>query len=362
MEPTVLFTTHHGRQGQVGLITLNRPKMLNALTESMCIEIYTKLQEWEQDDQIKAIVICGAGERAFCAGGDIRAVYELRTQPELARHFFWHEYRLNHRIHTLSKPYIALLDGLTMGGGAGVSVNGHFRVATDRLSFAMPETGIGFFPDVGGSYFLSHCRGRIGWYLGLTGANIGVADAWYAGLINAHVASKNIPALFLELVNAPWDQTDLFAITQGIIDDFKIAVAEPALLFHSDIIIHCFSQSSVEEIITSLKECGGTWAQNVAVLLSARCPTSLKVVLEQLQRAANLQFEDCMRMEYRIANRFLHSADFFEGVRAAVIDKDRQPRWQPDSLAAVTAEQVGLFFAPLLEGEELDLSVPSRDR
>ncbi|HVV69140.1 MAG TPA: enoyl-CoA hydratase/isomerase family protein [Patescibacteria group bacterium] len=347
MEPEILFTELAGRHGHMGEIILNRPKMLNALTESMCIAMHAKLHEWEQASHIKAIVIRGAGERAFCAGGDIRAVYALREQPELAQQFFWHEYRLNHCIYHLQKPYIALLDGLTMGGGAGLSINGRFRIATEKLTFAMPETGIGFFPDVGGSYFLPRCRDYIGWYLALTGTVITAVDALFAGIVDIRIESKHLSELLQELLAVPWDDADLNATVQQVIKLFALPFSPSELSEYAPIIKQCFSQSSIEAILVALKQYHEPWAHETMQILATRSPLSLKVVMEQLRRGAQLDFDECMRMEYRITQHFLQTADFFEGVRAAVIDKDRKPHWQPGDLAAVTAEQVAGFFTTL---------------
>ena len=240
-----------------------------------------------------------------------------------------------------------------MGGGAGLSINGRFRVATEKLTFAMPETGIGFFPDVGGSYFLPRCRDAIGWYLALTGTAVVAADVVFAGLVDVQVESKNIPELLQQLIDAPWDNADLNATAQKVINHFALPAPVSELSGYAQVIKACFSQSTIEDVFSALDQHRVPWAQQTAELLATRSPLSLKVVMEQLHRGAQLDFDDCMRMEYRIANRFLQTPEFYEGVRAALIDKDRKPRWQPDHLAAVTAEQVAVFFAPLNKDEEL---------
>jgi len=342
-EPEILFEELTGSHGSVGLITLNRPKMLNALNQAMCIALQEKLTAWENAAHIKAVVIRGAGDRAFCAGGDIRTVYDNRELPIPERCFFWYEYRLNRHIHHYTKPYIALLDGITMGGGVGLSINGSFRVGTEKLKFSMPETGIGFFPDVGGSYFLPRFSGKMGWYLGLTGAIISAADAQYAGAINYQILSEKIPALLDALTNTLWS-ADLYASTKEALTAFSIQSELANLAQHREIIDHCFAQTSVEEIINALKQQTNSWCNEVVATLLTRSPTSLKVTLEELNRGAKQNFDECIRMEYRIALHFLQQKDFYEGIRAAVVDKDRNPAWHPKNLADVSPKDVNEYF------------------
>lgn len=354
-EPELLFETLSGPHGDIGLITLNRPSMLNALTRNMCIGMSDQIHSWEKTERIKAIVVRGAGERAFCAGGDIKTLYESRERPEIARQFFWHEYNLNHRIFHCKKPYIALLDGVTMGGGAGISIPGSFRVGTEKLKFAMPETGIGFFPDVGGSYYLSRCPGKTGFYLGLTGTVIKTADAYHAGLINYQVSSAQLPEFIQQLTQLPWG-LDTYNNVSELLTQFDTNFAESELQLHQEVIDHCFAQTSVEKIIAALDTVNSDWTQVVVQQLLSRSPTSLKVVLEQIRRGERLDFDHCLKMEYRLANHFLHSFDFFEGVRAALIDKDKSPLWHPDSLNEVTEETVQEFFQALPDIDDLEFS------
>lgn len=358
MHDDVLFSELTGREGDIGVITLNRPKFLNALNQAMCIAIDERMTEWERTPRIKAVVICGAGDRAFCAGGDIRSIYDARDRPEIGRQFFWHEYRLNYHIHHYRKPYIALLNGVTMGGGAGLSVPGRYRVGTEKLMFAMPETGIGFFPDVGGSYYLSRCRGKSGYYLGLTGTPIKNADAFYAGLINYTIPSASLPELMQQLTDVTW-HADAHRTVDQLLTAAMHSVDGSVLAAHAAIIDHCFAQESVEAIIAALDQQNSDWAAQAAQQLSSRSPISLKVVLEQLQRGGQLDFGSCLQMEYRIADRFLHTGDFFEGVRAAIVDKDKMPHWHPDSLAQITASDVARYFAPLVDVDELAFVVES---
>jgi len=343
LSPNVLFQTLPGPHGNIGLITLNRPDQLNALDESMCVAVRAQLSEWAKLAAIKAVVICGAGEKAFCAGGDIRAIYTSRDQPEIARSFFAHEYRLNQDIYHFPKPYIAFMHGLTMGGGVGLSVNGKYRIATEKLKLAMPETGIGFFTDVGGSYFLSRCPGRMGYYLGLTGTVINAADAQQIGLIDKVLNSADMPVLLDALIQADWSKNADHIITQ-IVGTFTPPVVATDLVTHNAIIDRCFSRPSVEAIIAALEEETDTWSQQIAQLLRTRSPTSLKVVLAQLNRGALLDFDACMQMEYHIANHFLTTSDFYEGIRAAVIDKDHSPHWQPASLEEVKGSNIENYF------------------
>ncbi len=339
----ILFNILEGPYGQLGLITLNRPQFLNALTQEMCIDLDRQLTVWEKTADIKAVVIRAAGDRAFCAGGDIRSLYALRDQPIPEQTFFWHEYRMNRRIYHFPKPYIALLDGLTMGGGAGISINGSFRIASEKLKLAMPETGIGFFPDVGGSYFLPRCTGKIGWYLGLTAQVINPADACHAGLIHSQVPSQAMPGLIEALTKARWS-IDPHTVVKNVISEVAVAPGVAELAQHQAGIDHCFAVSDIEEILKRLREQADSWADEVVKLLLTRSPTSLKVVCEQLRRGAQLSFDECSQMEYSIALRFLRTPDFYEGVRAAVIDKDRSPRWNPPDLASVQKSAVLAFF------------------
>ncbi len=355
-ETEVLFSELKGHQGKVGVITLNRPAQLNALSHAMFEAISFKLQEWQQQDAIKAAIICGAGERAFCAGGDIRAIYYLREQLPSALDFFISEYLLNHCIYHWTKPYIALLNGLTMGGGAGVSLHGSYRVATEKFQFAMPETAIGFFPDIGGSYFLPRCTGKSGWYLGLTGATIGVTDAQFAGLIDMTTPSDQIPALFAAFTNATWDR-DPHQTVQVILDKFANTINAPSILAqHHEVIDRCFSAATLEMVLSTLRQEHHSFATETLELLHCRSPTSLKVTFEELKRGEQLSFDECMRMEFRMTRRFLQMHDFFEGIRAQVIDKDRMPRWCPDQLEGVDEQMVTAYFMPLAPEEELPLA------
>lgn len=338
------------RRGAVGFITLNRPKSLNALTLDMIRAIDPQLAAWEADEGIAAVVIRGEGERAFCAGGDVLAVWKSGQSAKesgviegLAADFFFEEYRLNRRIHRFSKPYIALIDGITMGGGVGLSVHGTFRVATERTRVAMPESAIGLFPDVGGSYFLPKLKGASGCYLALTGARLKAADSLYCGLANAYVESAELPALEAALSAANWSG-DATAVARSVIDGFAKDPGEAPLAAQQAQIDRTFGAETVEAIIAALQAEDGDWAEETVKTLLGRSPTSMKVAFEQLRRGRNLDFDAAMIMEYRMSQAFMAGQDFFEGVRAVLVDKDHAPKWSPASLAEVTDAMVAQYF------------------
>lgn len=335
-EPEVLFET----RGRAGLITLNRPAALNALTLNMVREMQRTLDNWADDPAVELVVITGAGEKAFCAGGDIRALYDWgRAGDAQFLDFYREEYQLNITIKRFPKPYVAIMDGITMGGGVGVSVHGSHRIATDRLTFAMPETGIGLFPDVGGTYFLPRCPGEVGLYIGLTGARIKAADAIYAGIADLYIAHERQEDVIAALVED--------ADVDAALSRFKGEPGEPPLeAIRSDIDRH-FAGLGVEEIIASLEEDGSDWAVRTAGIIRSKSPTSLRISYRQLREGATLSFEDCMALEFRMVNRIMTGHDFFEGTRAVVIDKDQKPKWQPPTLDAVGEDVVGSYFEPL---------------
>jgi enoyl-CoA hydratase len=336
------------RRAALAIVTLDRPQALNALTLEMSKQLDARLVEWGRDPEINAVLIRGAGGRAFCAGGDIRALYDAgRRKDPYASDFYRAEYRLNHRIKTYGKPYVALIDGIVMGGGVGLSIHGSHRVVTERCRFAMPETGIGFFPDVGGTWFLPRCPGALGLYLGLTGARIGAADMLYCGLATHHVRSEGLDG---------WADIGAGAIDSWL--EKSAADAGPAPLARDrETIDRCFAADSVEGILADLDADGTAWAQETAAMLRRKSPTSLKVTMRQLQVGRQLTgFAEAMRMEYRLARHFMAAPDFYEGVRAAVIDKDNAPRWQPESLAEVSDKAVAGYFEPLGDAPDLDLT------
>lgn len=338
------------RSGAMGRITLNRPQALNALTHDMCRTIHRRLAEWAVDDAVRLVVIDGVGERAFCAGGDVRALYRLWQEGHEGDliAFYRDEYRLNAFIKRYPKPYVALIDGIAMGGGVGVSVHGSHRVATERTVFAMPETGIGLFPDVGASWFLPRLPGEIGCFLGLTGHRLGTADCLDTGLVDVAIHSDQLPGLIAALGGAA-DADAVGDILRRAAGSF--AVAAPSLAAQRDEIDAAFAATTVEDILAHLDRSGAAFARAAAATLRQKSPTSLKVTLRQMREGARHTFDECMRLEYRLACRFMRGHDFFEGVRAVVIDKDNAPDWRPATLAEVTGEMVSGYFAPLPEGE-----------
>jgi len=322
------------KHGVLGLLTLNRPNALNALDHGMIGAISAQLRAWAADDAIKTVAIRGEGARAFCSGGDIRAVQQWAVAgSDAGVDLLRDEYLMNALIGAYPKPYVALIHGICMGGGAGVSVHGKYRLADASLSFAMPETGIGFIPDVGASFFLSRLPDEIGMYLGLTGSPIGLDDALDAGLMTHAVAQTDFDAV-------------IDALAQG--RDFSPFVKKPKpglLATHRKRIATIFAAPSVEAILERLDRDGSDFARETAQTIRTRSPTSLKLVFRQLRTARNLNLKQCLAMEFRLANRVLPAHDFREGVRAALIDKDRNPKWQPASLAGVGA--LDSFFAPI---------------
>ncbi len=331
-QPPVLAKKH----GAVGLLVLQRPQALNALTLGMVEALAAALEAWAVDDGVQVVAIRGEGARGFCAGGDIRAW--VGEGPEAALAFLRAEYRLNHRIATYPKPFVALMHGITMGGGAGLSVHARYRLADPDLVFAMPEANIGFIPDIGASHFLPRCPGGIGLYLALTAARIGQGDAFAAGLATHTVARTDFDALIDRLARgeAPDRAVDVVAGRPG-----------PAPLAAEGVrLAALFSASSVEGVLERLERDGGAFAQDAAAAIRANSPTSLKLCFHLLQRGAALALPQCLQQEYDAASRLFLRPDLKEGVRAAVIDKDRRPRWQPGSLAAVTEAEIATLAAP----------------
>jgi enoyl-CoA hydratase len=343
------------QRGAVGFVTLNRPESLNALTLKMIRAIDSTLTAWDRDDSVAAVVIRGAGDRAFCAGGDVRAVWEAgraakaegRTGEGLTADFFREEYVLNRRVHRFSKPYIALVDGYTMGGGVGLSVHGAFRVATERTQVAMPETAIGLFPDVGGGYFLPKLKGRIGTYLALTGARIRTEDCLYSGIATAYVESGDLADLETALVQADWAAASAQKTAEDVTASFSKAPGEAPLAARQEQIDRIFSGETMEDIVAALEAETGDWAAETLATLAGRSPTSLKVALEQMRRGAELDFDEAMIMEYRMSQAFMAGEDFYEGIRALLVDKDHAPVWNPATLAGVSAERVAGYFESL---------------
>ncbi|MFG1930943.1 enoyl-CoA hydratase/isomerase family protein [Mycobacterium sp. NPDC048908] len=339
----ILVTVESG----VGLIELNRPKAINSLTHSMVTAMSKVLADWEHDDGVRAVVVSGAGERGLCAGGDIVAIYHsVNADGSEARKFWYDEYLLNARIGRFSKPYVALMDGIVMGGGVGISAHGSVRVVTDTTKMAMPEVGIGLIPDVGGTLILSRAPGLLGLHAALTGANFDGADAIAMGFADHFVPHDKL----LDFKDA--------VVADGIDAALASYTQEPppsAFLAQRDWIDHCYARDTVTDIVAALHEhggeaagqLGGTAAVEAANLIATRSPVCLSVALEAVRRAAKLDtLEDVLRQEYRTSCGASRSHDLVEGIRAQVIDKDRNPKWSPASLAAVTPADVDAYFAP----------------
>lgn len=352
--PEVGFDELTGRDGSIGLIVLKRPKSLNALSLVMLNAISYQLTEWENASHLKAVVIRAAEGRAFSAGGDIRYIYERKQAGDPALpEYFRDEYRLNYKIHCFRKPYIALMDGIAMGGGVGISAHGSHRVATDNLVYAMPETGIGFYPDVGMTYILSRLPFSMGRYLGLTGARLSRADCIALGLVNAAVSKDVFPELIYTLSDTSLDEDPRGTVT-AILDQFSEPVPPSLLWDRREEIDACFSGKTVEEIIKALKN-GSDWCQEIAAVLSEKSPLSLKLTHHALTKAIDLDFDECMEMEYNLTRHILEGSDFFEGIRVTVIDRGQKPHWQPASLKEVTSRMVTDYFEQtdvLLQGTE----------
>ncbi|MDA8231280.1 MAG: enoyl-CoA hydratase/isomerase family protein [Magnetospirillum sp.] len=338
------------RDGALGRVLLNRPQVLNALSPAQFREIGRRLAVWEEDASVGLVVVEGRGDAAFSAGGDLRAVWEARARGDHAanRALFRDEYSLDRRIHRYPKPYVALMDGIVMGGGAGISVNGPFRVATERTVFAMPETAIGFFPDVGATHFLSRCPGRVGLYLGVTGTRLGGADCLWAGLATHYVPSADRGDLVAALGRAA-ASADPWGAAAQVLAEFHRDPGPSALAGRADSIDHCFGQPTLREIVSALVADGDDWAWDALEPIGDNSPTSLIVTFRQLTEGAHLDFEDAIRREFRMANRFLAGGDLFEGIRARIIDKDRQPKWGAATIADVAEADIAACFAPLAE-------------
>ncbi|HEY3949057.1 enoyl-CoA hydratase/isomerase family protein [Phenylobacterium sp.] len=334
-------------EGAVGRITLNRPQALHALTTNMCRLMIDALVAWRADPAVKLVLFDHSGERGFCAGGDIRMLAESGAgDGRRAREFFFTEYRLNTLLHDYEKPLVAIMDGVTMGGGVGLSRPCRFRVATERTTFAMPETGIGLFPDVGGGWFLSRMSDHIGLWLALTGARIKAADCQLAGIATDYVDSARVADLKAAIVADP-------GAIETLLTEYDGDAGRPPLAAQVDDIARLFAGDSVEAIVAALEADGSDWAKAQLATLSTKSPQTMKVAFRQLALGRRMKrFADNMAMEYRIGARVVHRHDFLEGVRAVIVDKDNAPKWSPPSLAGVTEAILDEIFAPLPSSEE----------
>jgi enoyl-CoA hydratase/carnithine racemase len=336
-------------RNHIAFITLNRPSALNALSLEMIVLLRTLLTQHAADPDVYLVLIRGAGEKAFCAGGDIRALYHsFKNAGSLHHEFFAAEYPLDFLLYSYPKPYAVLMDGITMGGGMGIAQGSRLRIVGERTRIAMPEVAIGFFPDVGASYFLSRLPGQLGIYLALTGVQIRAADALYCQLADFYLPPAAIASLTDELSDLTW-RNDPTADIRGFFHArAAAAIPAPALAKLRERIDGHFSHPTVPAILASLDtERRGEhadWARETAQLMRSRSPTMLSVTLRQLQRGAALNLAACFRMELGMAAQSFEQGDFLEGVRAVLIDKDNAPRWQPSRIEEVTDEMVNAFF------------------
>jgi enoyl-CoA hydratase/carnithine racemase len=340
-------------RNRIGFVTLNRPAALNALSLGMIHGLRERLAAFASDDEVLAVYIRGAGQRAFCAGGDIRSLYQsVKSGAHMHEEFVAYEYPLDYFLHRYPKPYVARLDGITMGAGMGIAQGAKFRLVGDRTRLAMPEVAIGFFPDVGGGYFLSRLRGALGPYLALTGAQLGAFDAIWSGLADAYLAPDAAPQLETRLLEMGWggDPHDAIASVVRSLATHAPAPAGPAASLAELLpaIDAHFAAASVAGILDSLQ--GETrpefraWATETRALLLRRSPTMLCVSLEQLRRARSLDLAGCFRMEFDLAQHCFGQGDFVEGVRAVIVDKDNAPQWRPGRIEDVSESYVAALF------------------
>ncbi|WP_040711575.1 enoyl-CoA hydratase/isomerase family protein [Nocardiopsis potens] len=335
------------RDGRAARAVLNRPRALNALTHGMVRVLDAALADWERDDSVAAVVLTGAGERGLCAGGDIRSIYDdARAGGTATREFWRDEYRLNARIAGYPKPYVAVMDGIVMGGGVGVSAHAGVRVVTERSRIAMPETGIGFVPDVGGTRLLSRAPGELGTHLALTAAPVGAGDAVRCGLADHYVPADRLAGFTAELARSTPEEA---------LAAFAEPVPAAELDAHREWIDACYAADTAEEIVDRLRTDGRPEALAAAGAITAKSPTAVKVALASLRRARTLDtLEQVLVQEYRVSCAALSSHDLVEGIRAQVVDKDRSPRWSPPELSEVAEADVLRHFEPLGDADDLD--------
>ncbi|WP_338468568.1 enoyl-CoA hydratase/isomerase family protein [Novosphingobium sp. ZN18A2] len=334
--------------GRVGVLSLNRPKAIHALTLPMVHAMTDALVKWRDDPAIEAVIVDHAEGRGFCAGGDIAFLRNSAVNDggESGRRFFHDEYRLNHLMFTYPKPIVAFMDGITMGGGVGISLPATFRVATENTRLAMPETGIGLFPDVGGGWYLSRLKGRLGQYLALTGARLNGAECLWAGMATHYLAPDALADAKSRIAGAP----DVIA---AALRELSAVPPEPKIAAQAHEIERLFGSDDYEAILSMLEADGGEWAAQQLRTLATKSPQTCKVALRQLHGSLSLtDFAENMRHEYRIASRVLVRPDFAEGVRALIVDKTNDPHWNPATAEGVTSELLDAIFAPLPANEE----------
>lgn len=359
-EDSVLFEV---LDGGIGVYSLNRPKTLNALNLDMISKMHHQIKKWEQHPYITMIIGRGNGGKAFCAGGDVRAIAEAgKKNDPLAFDFFRDEYVVDHLLGVSRKPVVSILDGITMGGGVGISVHGHFRVATEKTVFAMPETGIGLFPDVGGSFFLPRLDGSLGMFLALTGYRLKGCDVMMAGIATHYIPSKYVEDAIQRLQSLTNNTSTLYAhkqkdsidyivdplVVSNALDEMAGDITPFSLAPHRPIIDKCFSKKSVEEIFAALDNEAtnddNQFAKETLATLQRMSPSSLKITFEQIRRGASMTFKQCLEMELAMTQEVMKRKDFYEGIRAVLIDKDQKPIWQPPTLSGVTEQDVAAHF------------------
>ncbi len=333
--------------GGVGRLTLNRPKAIHALTRGMCLAMSDALQAWREDPAVRLVTIDHAEGRGFCAGGDIRAIWEsARVDGQYARGFFFDEYRTNHLLFTYAKPIVAFMDGITMGGGVGISQPAKYRVATERTMFAMPETGIGLFPDVGGGWYLSRLPGRTGEYLALTGARLDGADCIALGLATHYIPSDALAGVKTTLAAAPQD-------VAAILDAASVTPPDAKIVAQQADIDRLFAANRYEDILAALEADGGEWAGKQRSILATKSPQACKVSLRLVvQGRDHVDFAQEMRVEYGVGTHVVQRNDFIEGVRALIVDKDNAPRWDPPTPEGVTDHMIDTIFSPLAADDD----------
>ena len=329
------------------LITLNRERVLNALNLNMVREIYKRIEEWNNNDKISGVIIQGAGDRAFCAGGDIVSVYHAKNNKDdkLSYDFFREEYLLNLAIKNFSKPWVSLLNGIAMGGGLGLSVHGSHRVVTEKTLTAMPETAIGLFPDVGGGFFLSRMKSFLGHYLAITGNVMNSADTIYSGIGTHYVESNLIDRVITNIKGL--NKYDFNNINKILADLYTKDKNKNNLIAQITNIKKHFSYNTFIEIIKSLKDSKGEWEMQIVNTLLKKSPTSMAVTQQQLLNARKLSFEECLKMEFRICQAMMNNKDFYEGVRANLVEKDRLPKWLPENIEMVSKDIIDSYFIHL---------------
>lgn len=340
-----------------GVLTMNRPKVLNALSISMIRKMTAQIKKWEEESSVSMIIIKGTGGKSFCCGGDLREVTDAgRTLSSLSVQYFFEEYTLDYLTEAVRVPWIALIDGITMGAGVGLSVHGRYRVATERTLFAMPETAIGLFPDVGGGHFLPRLPGKLGMYLALTGFRLKGRDVQRIGIATHFVDSSQLANLEQDLLSLRSAKpSDIDNVLQSYHDKCTIDRETPFVLEpHIDKINALFVGKTLEEIFDNLRRDDSDWSRAQLNILGKMSPTSMKVTFRQMVEGAHLTLAQDLKMEYRLSQRFIRDKDFYEGVRAIVVDKDQNPRWEPARIEDVTDEKVNWYFSPL-DYQELEL-------